>query len=46
MKTLLRIEVGGRLINQVDIRWFTQAQRQRHSLQLSSRQILNLKNPQ
>jgi len=40
-QTLLGIQVGGRLVHQVHVGGLAQAQRQSHSLQLSSRQILN-----
>ena len=42
MKTLLRIEVGRRLIDQVDVGGLAQAERQSHTLQLTSGQVLHL----
>lgn len=42
METLFGVKVGGRLVNQVHVRWLAQAQGQGNTLQLSSRQVLHL----
>ena len=42
VQTLLGVQVGGRLVNQVHVRRLAQTQRQGHALQLSSRQVQHL----
>lgn len=39
---LLRVEVGGRLVDEVDVGRLPERQGDGHALQLSSRQVLNL----
>ena len=41
METLFRVEIGGRLVNEVHVGRFTKAEGHGHTLQLSSRQVLN-----
>lgn len=41
-QSLLGVQVRRGLVNQVNVGWFTQAQGESHSLQLTSRQVLHL----
>lgn len=43
METLLGIEVGARLVDEVDVRRLAQADHDRHSLELTTRKVLHLK---
>lgn len=42
-QSLLRVQVGRRLIDQVNISWFPQTQSESDSLQLTTRQVLHLR---
>lgn len=42
-QSLLRVQVGRRLIDQVNVSWFPQTQSERDSLQLTTRQVLYLR---
>ena len=43
VESLLRVEVGGGLVDEVDVGRLAQAQRQGHALQLATGQVLNLR---
>lgn len=42
-QSLLRVQVGRRLVDQVNIGWFPQTQSESDSLQLTTRQVLHLR---
>lgn len=41
-QSLLRVQVGRRLVDQVNVSWFPQTQSESNSLQLTTRQVLHL----
>ena len=41
-QSLLRVQVGRRLVDQVNVSWFPQTQSEGDSLQLTTRQVLHL----
>lgn len=42
-QSLLRVQVGRRLVDQVNVCWFPQTQSESDSLQLTTRQVLHLR---